>query len=166
MSDTTEDGWVYYARVGLHVKIGWAADVKSRMRQYPPQTELLAVEPGDKSLERERHAQFADALAWGNEWFIPTTELSLHMAKLRRKTKLQRSWGHSYTQRIAATTSTDEGEWVTMQEAANYYRVNVATVRRMVSRGEILAHRVGGRLIRVNVKSLRAAGTPLQYVEA
>lgn len=75
-------GWVYYIRVDTSVKIGYAKDVTTRMRAYPPNAELLAIEPGTKKTERARHQQFAAYLDWGREWFTPSDELMAHIAAL------------------------------------------------------------------------------------
>lgn len=68
-------GFVYYLRVGERVKIGYSVDVKRRMRSYPPGSQLLAVEPGDRDLETQRHRQFAGSLLDGREWFRPTPDI-------------------------------------------------------------------------------------------
>jgi hypothetical protein len=62
-------------QVGERLKIGYSADVKRRMRAYPPGSKLLAVEPGDLELERQRHQQFAGSRTDGREWFRPTPDL-------------------------------------------------------------------------------------------
>lgn len=69
------DGFVYYLMVGERLKIGYSVDVKQRMRHYPPGSELLAVEPGDRQLETQRHQQFAGSRTDGREWFRPTPDL-------------------------------------------------------------------------------------------
>lgn len=69
------EGFVYYLKVGDRLKIGYSVDVKRRMRAYPPGSQLLAVEPGDRDLERQRHHQFAGSLMDGREWFRPTPDL-------------------------------------------------------------------------------------------
>lgn len=68
-------GWVYYIRIDDTIKIGYAKNVASRMRAYPPSATLLAVEPGTKKLERARHNHFHAYLAHGREWFRPSDEL-------------------------------------------------------------------------------------------
>lgn len=79
----TKDGWVYYAKVGDSIKIGFAADVKKRMRAYPPGTLVLAAEPGDKKLERQRHKEFNHSLIDGREWFRESLPIREHINKLR-----------------------------------------------------------------------------------
>lgn len=78
----TAEGFVYYLRVGDRIKIGYSVDVRQRMRAYPPDSELLAVEPGSLALERERHQQFAGQRAAGREWFRPCPEIEQHAAEL------------------------------------------------------------------------------------
>lgn len=69
------EGFVYFLRVGERIKIGYSADVKARMRAYPPGSELLAVEPGDRDLETQRHQQFAGSRTDGREWFRPAPDI-------------------------------------------------------------------------------------------
>lgn len=69
------DGFVYYIHIGERIKIGYSVDVKRRMRAYPPGSKLLAVEPGDRDLERKRHQQFAGSRTEGREWFQPTVDI-------------------------------------------------------------------------------------------
>lgn len=66
-----QPGFVYYVQVGDRLKIGYSADVRRRLRSYPPGSVLLAVEPGSPELERQRHQQFAGSLLDGREWFRP-----------------------------------------------------------------------------------------------
>lgn len=81
----TNAGWVYYIRVGNNIKIGYAGDVRKRMLGYPPDSTLLAVEPGDKKLERERHKEFAHSLQFGREWFRESYPIKKHIAEIRDK---------------------------------------------------------------------------------
>jgi hypothetical protein len=75
-------GWVYYLQVDDTIKIGYARDVPSRMRAYPPSAKLLAVEPGTPKLERQRHDHFNAYLAHGREWFLDRPELRAWIATL------------------------------------------------------------------------------------
>lgn len=68
-------GWVYYLKMDDLIKIGYAASVRHRMRAYPPNAELLAVEPGTPKLEKARHSLFHVHLARGREWFHLNPEL-------------------------------------------------------------------------------------------
>lgn len=54
-------------------------------------------------------------------------------------------------------------QWGTLDDAADMLRIDKATIRRMITRGEIEAKRFGPRLIRVNLTSLIEAGKPLQW---
>lgn len=66
---------VYYLRVGDLIKIGYTFKLEQRLRQYPPDAVLLAVEPGDEELEKQRHHHLRHSLARGREWFHPTPEV-------------------------------------------------------------------------------------------
>lgn len=78
-----EGGYVYYIRVGELIKIGYAGDVGKRMRNYPPNAELIAAHPGTLEVERQMHTRFREYLARGREWFYPTPELDEHIAYVR-----------------------------------------------------------------------------------
>lgn len=95
-ADPDADGWVYYMRINRHIKIGYTKDLRQRSRAYPPGTELLAVEPGTRDVEKRRHEEFARFLAQGREWFAESAPLTAHIADLAEKhvtpTKLMHSW--------------------------------------------------------------------------
>lgn len=93
MSTRGNPGFVYYARMGDLVKIGYARNVSLRMGQYPPNAELLAVEPGSKATERERHGWFTHYLRFGREWFYEGPELVAWIEKVRDPETL---WFHTY----------------------------------------------------------------------
>jgi hypothetical protein len=76
---------IYYLQVGKLVKIGYTANLMQRMDNYPPDSKLLAVEPGGKGLERQRHGQFHHALGRAREWFTPDDELLGHIARVARQ---------------------------------------------------------------------------------
>lgn len=59
---------------------------------------------------------------------------------------------------------TEPDRWGTMDDAATEIKVDRATIRRMITRGEIEAKRFGPRLIRVNLTSLVDSGRPLQWI--
>lgn len=67
------------------VKIGVAAELPSRLRgiqtMSPVPLSLLAVEPGNVDLERERHRQFA-AFRQHGEWFMYREPLRRHVTSL------------------------------------------------------------------------------------
>jgi hypothetical protein len=60
---------IYYLQVGGHIKIGWTSQLERRMRNYPPNTTLLAVHSGTRSDERQLHRKFAVHRSHGNEWY-------------------------------------------------------------------------------------------------
>lgn len=62
---------VYYMQVGELIKIGYTGHLRQRMAAYPPNSRLLATEPGNHVLEQRRHQQLAELLSHGNEWFRP-----------------------------------------------------------------------------------------------
>ncbi len=62
-------GTVYFLRVGGYVKIGWTSDLEKRMRQYMPDSQLLAVKPGTRKDENALHRKFAHLKTHGREWF-------------------------------------------------------------------------------------------------
>jgi hypothetical protein len=77
------DGVVYYANVGGgHIKIGWTGDLTKRMRQYPPNTVLLAVHPGTRADERKLHKRFAVHRAFGTEWYPMVPVILDHIARV------------------------------------------------------------------------------------
>lgn len=63
------DGTIYFLRIGGYVKIGWTSNLEKRMRQYMPDTQLLAVKPGTRKDERQLHRKFAHLKTHGREWF-------------------------------------------------------------------------------------------------
>ena len=81
-ADPESTGHVYYMRTNGRIKIGYTADLRQRSRNYPPGTELLAVEPGTKETEKRRHGQFSRSLAQGREWFAESTDLAEHIARV------------------------------------------------------------------------------------
>lgn len=100
MPDST--GLVYYIRINGQVKIGYTANLKQRSRAYPPGSELLAVEPGTRDTERERHIQFSRFRARGREWFIESPELAAHIAALAEEHGVPLKLMHEYTKHRAA----------------------------------------------------------------
>lgn len=74
---------IYYLRIGEHIKIGYSANFTIRRRFYPPDSELLAIEPGSKAIELRRLRQFTKHLSMRREWFTPAPELLAHIERLR-----------------------------------------------------------------------------------
>lgn len=54
-------------------------------------------------------------------------------------------------------------DWTTIAEAAEILRCSTKTIRRMIYDGEIEAVRIGKRLIRIKVSSLRDLGEPMAW---
>jgi hypothetical protein len=82
----TRPSVIYYVQEGRSgpVKIGISAlgcpfkyRVSSIQVGNPRVVRLLATEPGDKALERARHAEFGPPIR--GEWFRPTPELMTHI---------------------------------------------------------------------------------------
>ena len=96
-SDAEADGWVYYMRINGRIKIGYTTNLRQRSRNYPPGTELLAVEPGTKAMEKRRHDQFSRSLAQGREWFAESEALTEHIAALAERYATPTSAMHAYT---------------------------------------------------------------------
>ncbi|MFB8190644.1 GIY-YIG nuclease family protein [Microbacterium sp. NPDC055988] len=74
---------VYYIRYDDRVKIGTSWRPRQRLASIRHQ-ELLAFERGDRSVEQQRHREFA-TVREGGEWFTLTPELRAHIAALRRE---------------------------------------------------------------------------------
>lgn len=66
------------------------------MRAYPPGSDLLAVEPGDRDLERQRHQQFTGSRTAGREWFRPTPDIFELVAEIVTTYGDPRRFAHHY----------------------------------------------------------------------
>lgn len=75
---------VYYLRMGDHVKIGTSCNVDARIRAlYGNPEDLLATEPGDRTVEQHRHREFAaERVRPDRELFNPSPRLLAHIATL------------------------------------------------------------------------------------
>lgn len=78
------EGYIYYLRVGEHIKIGYAANLEKRLSSYPPDVDLLAVEPGTMKDEHQLHRTFKSFRASGREWYDPRPVLMDHIAKVAK----------------------------------------------------------------------------------
>lgn len=76
----TRNGVVYYLRVGDLVKVGFTSNLVTRLRSYPPDSVLLAAEPGTRGLESQRHHELRHSLVRGQEWFSPSPEVTALVA--------------------------------------------------------------------------------------
>ncbi|WP_240482607.1 GIY-YIG nuclease family protein [Microbacterium arborescens] len=72
---------VYYLRFGARVKIGTSERPRQRLAAIR-HDELLAFERGGRSLEQQRHREFA-ALREGGEWFTLVSPLTEHIETVR-----------------------------------------------------------------------------------
>jgi hypothetical protein len=72
---------VYYLRRGSSVKIGTTFNPRQRFAVLR-HDEVLAFELGDRTLERQRHVEFADDRLGTSEWFELTPRLAAHIAAL------------------------------------------------------------------------------------
>lgn len=86
---------VYYLRWHDRIKIGTSAQPRRRLAAIVHE-ELLAFEHGDRTVERARHAQFAE-LREGGEWFRATDDLLRHTTMLAAGTP---PW-HAYARWMA-----------------------------------------------------------------
>jgi hypothetical protein len=78
-----KEGFVYYVRSGGFIKIGWTSDLTKRMKGYPPDSLLLAVEPGTRQLETRRHRQFSHHRSHGREWYTMAPTLTHHIESVK-----------------------------------------------------------------------------------
>jgi hypothetical protein len=74
---------VYYLRHGDRVKIGTTSNPRQRFAAIWHE-ELVAFELGDRTLERERHEQFAADRFERSEWFRMSRPLRTHLRQLSR----------------------------------------------------------------------------------
>lgn len=79
LADDLRHGTIYYLRVGNLIKIGYTANMDQRMRQYPPNAELLAQHPGTMLTEKQIHNRLVVHLAKGREWFKPHEKVLKHI---------------------------------------------------------------------------------------
>ncbi|MDQ1122424.1 GIY-YIG nuclease family protein [Microbacterium trichothecenolyticum] len=70
---------VYYLRYEDRIKIGTTAHPRRRLAAIW-HDEVLAFEPGDRLVERRRHAQFAGERLGRSEWFHRSAALDIHVA--------------------------------------------------------------------------------------
>lgn len=72
---------VYYLRYDRRVKIGTSRRPRQRLASIR-YDELLAFERGGRSIEQQRHREYA-AIREGGEWFTLDAELRAHITRLR-----------------------------------------------------------------------------------
>jgi hypothetical protein len=78
---------VYYVRLGTHVKIGYSANLVGRLHALRAEpSDVLAIEPGGRTVEDARHQQFNHLrirAKWEN--FTEAPDLVRHMDALREE---------------------------------------------------------------------------------
>jgi hypothetical protein len=75
---------VYYLRFADHIKIGTTGALTKRLKaMHVHPDSLLAVEPGDRKIERQRHAMFAVERFRRTELFTPSPGLWDHIGHVR-----------------------------------------------------------------------------------
>jgi len=80
----SSEGVVYYVRIRDYVKIGVTANLSHRMLNLRAGSDqILAVEPGGRDLERQRHHEFADERRGRREDFELSDRLKQHIAITR-----------------------------------------------------------------------------------
>lgn len=79
------DPVVYYIKSGDRIKIGTTRNMVARLSALMAEREdVLAVEPGDRSLEHSRHVQFdSDRIHRHREFFRPSAALNQHISEVR-----------------------------------------------------------------------------------
>jgi hypothetical protein len=80
-----QDGVIYYLRVGSYIKIGWASVLTKRMKAYPPDSVLMATEPGTRKDESALHRKFAVHRTHGREWYALVPPIMEHIARVQTK---------------------------------------------------------------------------------
>jgi len=76
---------VYYIQMNEYIKIGTTTRLRQRLATFSARPkDLLAIEPGGKERERERHLQFRASRVDRGELFAPTPKLLTHIAEARR----------------------------------------------------------------------------------
>lgn len=73
---------IYYLQIAGHIKIGWTSNLDQRMRNYPPNTQLLAIHPGSRDEEKQLHRRFAVHRSHGNEWYPLVPVLLDHIKRV------------------------------------------------------------------------------------
>lgn len=83
-------GHVYYIATGGRIKIGHSTRIEDRLASYPPDMDLLFIQEGDRTLERDEHRRFKPYLTDGREWFEDRAEVR---AKINELAVADPRWG-------------------------------------------------------------------------
>lgn len=73
---------IYFLRIGSYIKIGWTGDLEKRMRNFPPDSVLLAVQQGTRSDEFKLHKRFAVHRSHGREWYPLVPQILEHVKRV------------------------------------------------------------------------------------
>lgn len=77
---------VYYVRIGDAIKIGYSSNLKQRISSLRARrSDVLAVEPGARKLEAQRHLKFASLRRGKREDFEPSFALIQHIDAVRER---------------------------------------------------------------------------------
>jgi hypothetical protein len=80
-----EEPVVYYVRLGNHIKIGYSTNLVGRLNALRAEaSDVLAIEPGARRLEAQRHEQFKHLrikTRWEN--FYPGADLEAHIVEIK-----------------------------------------------------------------------------------
>lgn len=75
---------VYYIAMTDHIKIGTTSNLRKRLATFCVHPDaLLAIEPGGKDREHQRHVQFAHLRFGRSELFSPSESLLAHIEQAR-----------------------------------------------------------------------------------
>lgn len=95
------DGFVYYARNGHKIKIGFSKNPWARITELKtgcPELRLVATERGTKELEKQRHNQFSEYRFVG-EWFCLSDDIRGHLNVLAGRSQPSKAFDRTAYQR-------------------------------------------------------------------
>lgn len=78
-------GWIYYLRIGDHIKIGYASRLLNRLKSYPPTAEFLYAHRGTKTDEKVAHSLLYLRRVAGREWFDPHEEVFAYIEQQKAR---------------------------------------------------------------------------------
>ena len=116
-----EHGWVYYLRIGDHIKIGYAASLTKRMAAYPPNTTFLAAHPGTRQDEKNLHAMLTLHRAAGREWYDQAPEVLATVEQA--KARADRYRGDAFAGRTATRSTSMPGPQLRRRSGPQGWRV-------------------------------------------
>lgn len=76
-------GCLYFVRVGERIKVGWSRSPRSRLRQYPPGSEVLATQFNLLiAAEEAMHVRLTQWRDAGREWYRDCPEVRAAAAEI------------------------------------------------------------------------------------